>query len=177
MKKIVSAALLLGLTACAEVPPQAPANQLAFNDFEGLDGWTGDLALPSLTKEHAHSGAYAVRVADGLEFSLGYRTVLRKLGDNKLRKIKVQAWVYVPSPKASCMLVTEVRNKGEDKTALWDGIRLTDVAKVQNRWVRVEKEIVLPATATPESQLQVYLWRSTSPQPTYLDDLRISRVE
>lgn len=177
MKKIAYAALALFLASCADDAAKAPADQISFNDFEAVEGWSAGAPVPSLTKERAHSGAFAVRVGSGVDFSLGYNNVLGKISSTRLRKIKVQAWVFVPSAQADCILVTQLHSNEQNKDILWDGLNITKMAKEVNKWVLVEKEITLPETATYTNQLLVYLWRSASPQPTYLDDLRISRVE
>ena len=39
MKKLLCGLLALGLAACGGAAPAPPADQLAANDFESLDGW------------------------------------------------------------------------------------------------------------------------------------------
>lgn len=177
MKKLAYAAFLLLLAGCANDAAKAPADQITFNDFEAVEGYTNGAAVPSLTKERAHSGTFAIRVANGVDYSLGYMNLLGKMSPTRLRKIKIQAWVYVPSAQANCVLVTQVRNLTQDKDIFWDGLDLTKTAKGVNKWVLVEKEVTLPETATYADQLLIYMWRGNSPQPTYLDDLRITRVD
>ena len=177
MKKIPAAALLLALAGCADNAAKAPANQITFNDFEAVEGWSAGEPVPSLTKERAHSGTYALRVGNGVDFRLGYRNVLGKISTARLHKLTIQAWVFVPGPQAECVLVTQVLGNEQNKNVFWDGLKIKEATKTVGKWVLIEKEITLPPTATPETQLLVYLWRSNSPQPTYLDDLRISRVE
>lgn len=177
MKKIAYAALALFLASCADDAAEAPADQISFNDFEAVEGWSAGAPVPSITKERAHSGSFAVRVGSGVDFSLGYNNLLGKISSTRLKKVKIQAWVFVPNAQATAVLVTQIHSVEQNKDLLWDGLDVTKEAKVINKWVQIEKEVTLPETATYTNQLLVYLWRSTSPQPTYLDDLRISRVE
>ena len=177
MQKISCIVLTLGLAACAEGGSQKPTNQLAFNDFENVEGWSGDAPVPSLTQEQAHSGTRAVRVAEGLDYSLGYRNTLGRMGRKPPQKIKVEGWVYAAAAQPASVLVTQLRNPTTNQDILWKGLNLADLVKTKHSWVRVEQTVALPATATPESQLLVYLWRNGSPQPTYLDDLRITSVD
>lgn len=177
MKKIAYAFLALALAGCNDEAAQAPAGQITFNDFEAVDGWSTGVPVPSLTKEKAHSGTYAIRVAPGLDYSTGYNNLLGKISTTRLRKVKVQAWVFVSNPQSTAVLVTQIHSVEQSKDLLWDGLDVTKAAKETNKWVQIEKEVVLPETATYTNQLLVYLWRNGSAQPTYLDDLRISRVE
>lgn len=179
MKRFLYALAALSLAACNDQPTTAgrPKGQLAFNDFENVEGWASGAAVPSLTTEKAHSGTTAVQVTPGLDFSLGYNNLLGKTGDGTARKIRVRAWVLVPNAKASAVLVTQLRDEATQKDVLWEGLPLAQTVKTFNQWVPVEKEVVLPPTAAYPNRLLVYLWRNDSSQPTYLDDLEISRVD
>ncbi|WP_046247402.1 carbohydrate binding domain-containing protein [Hymenobacter terrenus] len=179
MKKIIYSCLALTLAACGEQSYKS-ANSLAYNDFESVDGWLAGAQVPSLTKEKAHSGSYSVKVSVGNDFSMGYNNLLGKISSGRLRKVKVQGWVFLPDDKTNAVLVTvlaDVKNPQANKTILWEGINLLKAANSYNKWVKVEKEIVIPETATASDQMLVYLWRNDSAQPAYLDDLEISRIE
>lgn len=178
MKKVFYGALALALAGCgSDEVAKTPADQITFNDFEAADGWSAGAPVPSLTKEKAHSGTFSIRVAPGLDYSLGYNNLLGKISSTRLKKVKVQAWVFVPNAQSTAVLVTQVHSVEQNKDLLWDGLDVAKEAKALNKWVQIEKEITVPETATYTNQLLVYLWRSGSAQPTYLDDLRISRVE
>jgi hypothetical protein len=176
MKVFFYAAFALGLAACHD-QAAPPAGQLASNDFENVEGWTSGVAVPSLTTDKAHSGTHAVMVAPGTDFSLGYNNLLGKTGDGKLRKIRLQAWVFVPDAKAATVLVTQLRDEATQKDVFWDGLPITPAAGKLNEWVKVEKVVTLPPTAAYSNRLLVYLWRKESALPTYLDDLEISRAD
>ena len=167
------------MAGCSQ-KPAAPTNSdvLAANDFENLDGWLADSpALATLTKTRAHSGAYSTQVGPGYDFGLGYSNPLSRLASEWPGKIKVSAWVFVPSNQEAGKLVTELKTgDANSKGLLWEGLDLAKAVKSYNQWQYVEKVVALPEAAKPSSRLLVYLWRAESKQPVYLDDLKISRV-
>lgn len=178
MKKLLFGLIALGCVACGGADKKND-NLLTGNDFEESEGWLNGGTNPSLTKEKAHSGAYAVKVAPGLDYSLGYNGVLGKLSPSRLEKLKLHAWVYLPDDKATAKLVTEVKNAGQEKSIVWDGFDLVERGKVDgfNKWIEVEKVVPLPSTVNSESQLLVYLWRGDSSQPVYLDDMQLLKAD
>lgn len=178
MKKILYGTLLLAVAACGRNSGDSK-NRLAFNDFESLDGWSSGVVNPSLNKEEAHSGVYSVKVNPGIDYSLGYNNEVGKISNARLQKIHIHAWAKVPNDKAVGVLVTEVKNEGEDKSALWDGLNMVEEAKAKgfNKWIEIDKTLNLPESLKYNSRLLVYLWRGSSSQPVYLDDLEISRAD
>lgn len=170
-------AVLALVSSCGDKTADVPANQLAGNDFEAVDGWMGDNTPLSLTKEKAHSGRYAIKVGPGVEYSMGYNNLLGKLSPSKLRKIKIRAWVNVPSGKAESMLVATVIDPASGSAIMWKGSKLIDQVKSYNKWVELEKEIVLPDNISYSHKLSVYLWRTGANETAYLDDLTIEKAE
>lgn len=179
MKNLLYASLVLALTACGDKATDVPANQLAGNDFESVEGWMGDNTPGSLTKDKAHSGRYAVRVDPGNEFSMGYSNVLGKLSPSRLKKIKVHAWVNVPAINSNAVLVTQITDPANPTAppVMWDAMKLGEQAKTPNKWVEIEKEITLPSNVTYTNRIQVYLWRPSGSETAFLDDLSIMKVE
>lgn len=176
MKKWVGLLLTAALASCSGESNTTPANQLAHNDFEQIDGWLGDASTASLTKEKAHSGVYSVSVRPGQDYSLGYSNVLGKMSASRPEKIKLNGWVFVPSAQAGAKLVVEVTDptRPTDNTLLWQGIELNKKAKKFNEWQEIEEIIPLPATAKATSRFKLYLWRADSAQPVYLDDIALN---
>lgn len=180
MRKYVLAAALLpaGLLAgCSSNSGAAPATGLlAATDFENLDGWLADSpALATLTRDQAHSGRYSTVVSPGHDFSLGYNNALSRLAPVWPARLRVSAWVLLPSERAAAKLVTEVKGPGANGPGLlWEGLDLLKAVKVANQWQHVEQLITLPPTAKANSRLLVYLWRADTKEPVYLDDLQIS---
>lgn len=178
MKKLLYALTAFGMVACGKGGNDIPANQLASNDFESLDGWIGDQPITSLTKEKAHSGRYSIKVDPNIEYSLGFNMLLGKLSTSKLKKIKIHAWVNVPNAKSAVVLVTQITNPADNnKQLLWEGVNMGNEVKTLNKWVEIEKTITVPDNATYNDKLGVYLWRTSSPETIYLDDLTIERVD
>lgn len=171
MKKSVSM-LLLALAGCGQ--GAAPANQLAQNDFEAVEGWSGDAVSPSLTREKAHSGAYSVAVRPGVDYSMGYTNALGKMSARKPEKIKLTAWVLVPSAQVGTNLVVEVKDAGPGPALLWQGLDLKKEVKKFNEWQQIEKVILIPPAASEVSVFKTYLWRADGVQPVYLDDVTLT---
>ncbi|GGF04599.1 carbohydrate binding domain-containing protein [Hymenobacter cavernae] len=178
MRKLLYLLLTAGVAACAEKQTQLPANLITHNSFEELDGWMGsDQYLASLTTEQAHSGKYSAKVDPAIEFSTGYSKQLGKVAARIPKKLKIKAWVNLSNSKATPFLVTELKQAGTNKQLLWEGLELAKEAKHYNLWVQVEKTVSLPAEAAYSDVLKVYLWRGSSIQPAYIDDLMILNEE
>lgn len=164
------------ITSCRDADgDEKSINRLASNDFETVEGWVGDVPFPSLTTDKAHSGKYSVRVGPGIEYSTGYSSEVGKVSPIKLTKMKVRSWVYLQGDSPA-ILVTEVKNATDEKPLLWDGLELAKATRRRNEWVKVEKEISLPADIKPTTRLKVYLWSNGSNAPVYIDDLQIIRA-
>ncbi|MGI4869730.1 MAG: hypothetical protein ACRYFX_00980 [Janthinobacterium lividum] len=179
MKKCVYGLLALAVAACGK-PSEKLANLLTQSDFEAVQGWSCEATSPSLTQEQAHSGRYSAKAAPGIDYSLGYQGTLGKLVPARVAKLRLRAWVYVvPGDKASTVLVTEVRNPSQEKPLLWDGAGLVELAQKDgfSKWLLVEQDIAIPAEAGADSELRVYLWRNTSTQPVYLDDVQLLKAD
>ncbi|MEJ7661966.1 MAG: hypothetical protein WKG07_21540 [Hymenobacter sp.] len=92
--------MALALGSCGGSDATKPANLLASNDFESLDGWLGGEVGPSLTREQAHSGVYSVKVDPKVDYSMGYSNPLGRLSSSQVTKLKLHGWVFLPSNQA-----------------------------------------------------------------------------
>ncbi|MDO7875072.1 hypothetical protein Q5H93_10050 [Hymenobacter sp. ASUV-10] len=146
------------------------------NDFEGMSGWFPDAQLASISHDVAHSGRYSLRAGAGNEYSLSYKGALRQIFETRPAKIKVSGWGFLSTPDAKGTLVVAINDPlaPEGEPLLWAGLDLAEAVKSPNKWVEVSKTIELPATATPESVLTIYLW-GNSGQPVYLDDIQLEK--
>lgn len=148
------------------------------NDFESIYGWLPEPQNPTLTTEKAHSGKYSIKVDNVYDFSMTYRTPLGRLHNSRIKKIKIEAWAFVPSAKTPVALITVIDPaEASDKSLLWESLDLNVAVKGEfGKWVKVSKDITVPAEATFNSRLSIYLWRNGPvPGPTYLDDIVIRR--
>lgn len=179
MKKLFYLALAVSVISCDRQSEKISVNQLTSNNFEMVDGWMGDNTHPSLTKEKAHSGVYAIKVGPGIEYSMGYNNKLSNLSVSKITKIKVRAWVNIPDGNSSSILVTSVEDTDSQpaESLLWTGLKLSDQVKTFNKWVEVEKTITFPPTVNYKHKIKVYLWRTPAQGTALLDDLVIEKVE
>ena len=164
------------LAGCGNRDSAQPDNLLASNNFEQLEGWTAETPLPSLSREKAHSGNFAMRVGPGVEYANGYINTLGKLSPTRLGQIKVKAWVFVAEGNTSAVIVTQLLDAAAgSKPLLWEALPLEKATSKRNEWVEVEKTISLPANVGPNTKLYVYLWRGASPTVAYIDDMQILR--
>ncbi|GAB2946480.1 hypothetical protein GCM10027048_09320 [Hymenobacter coalescens] len=180
MKKLLYALLALGMAACGKKDTETLSpNQLMTNDFESIEGWIDNMNVPSLSKDKAHSGRYALKVGPESEYSLGYNVLLGKLSPSKLKKVKVKGWVYMPNGKAQAMLVTQLTdpvNPG-GQPILWDGLDLAKSVKNYNKWVEVEKVVTLPENANYAHKFTIYLWRTNPSEVVYFDDISVEKAD
>jgi hypothetical protein len=175
MLKHLSAALLLAVTlaGCTKSDDASDANVLSSNDFDHLEGWAGDLpSLNTLSKVKAHSGLYSTSVRPGIDYSLGYSTILSKITSSRPQKLTIKAWVMLPGEQANSRIITEIKDP-DKPNLLYDAFELRTVVKKYNEWQQVEHTIAVPSTVSANSRLLVYLWRADSNEPVYLDDMQI----
>lgn len=176
--------LLLGLagvfSACqrsSDVPPVGSGQkEWIRQDFESLWGWIGKDHANSLTQEKAHSGRFAIKTGPGIDYSLPFSAPLDQLSPTKPRKLRVQAWVWVPEEKNATTLVIEAG--GTKGTVSWQGIRLANKVKSYGSWEEIDENVLMDTRITSDDALNVYLWRQDgNDSPVYLDDLVISEAE
>ena len=172
---VLGLGLLLG-SGCSPTAPDEPnaRDVLASTNFDHLDGWTGD--SPSLNRAHAHSGAYSVLVKPGVPYSLGYNNPLGRLSIARPHKLRIDAWVLRSGPFSKSLLVVEVKEPTTDAKIIWDGLDLSKEVPKLNEWQHIRHVVDIPTTVSAASHIGVYLWGADASQPTYLDDLTISRV-
>lgn len=179
MKNLFCVLALAGLMAsCSsdDALPAAGANTITTNDFESMMGWVAN--SETLTKEHAHSGKYALKVDAGHEYSLTYDAVLGQVSPRKLKKIRVTGWGMLPNEKATGVLSVQVTDPDQgNKGVFGEGIDLKEQIKDYNKWVKVSKEFTLPDEVTYTQHMKIFLWRAGSSEPAYIDDIAVEIAE
>jgi len=153
----------------------ADSTELASNDYESVVGWMPD--PKTLTREQAHSGRYAVKVDVANEYGMGYGQLLAKALDHKPTKMRIEGWAMMADANSKARLDFQLINLLTNKAVVYDGIAYDTVIKSYGKWVKISKDISLPATITSNLELRVFLWRAGATSPAYLDDLRISEVK
>lgn len=169
------AALGLLATSCKGSDSEVSVpNQIAFNDYEAVVGWTSN--TESITRERAHSGIYSVKVGGPTEFGMGYGLELSKAVDHKPHKIHLEAWGFMTDPKATARLGFQLYDPAQNKEVFGDGIDYSTAVQTPGKWIKISKDITLPDNTSSAQQMRVFLWRAGASSPAYVDDIRISEV-
>ena len=177
LRPLASGLFLLAATSCgADQATPAKGDVLVSTDFENLAGWMGTSPNSSLNREEAHSGPYSIKVDGSTEYSVSFSNTLGNQHDVRVRRVRVRAWVFVPSAEASGLLITQVGNGGGSKPLVWDAFDLVKaVAGNYDQWVEVNRVVDIPEATTAATGFGIYLWRNNpSSQPIYLDDLTVT---
>lgn len=172
---------LLLLAACGSSDQTAAtkADILVSTDFDSLAGWMGTPPNPSLTREKAHSGRYSSKVGGSIEYGLTFANTLGELHEVRVKRLKISAWVFVPSAQASALFITHGGDAQPNAKPLIYNI--LDVVKAVDgnygQWVPISKILELPDAVIYSTNIGFYLWRpSPSPESVYLDDLTVTAV-
>ena len=180
-KRLARAGLLAGLVGLAACGGDPRAGQyvgdiITATDFEQLAGW-GDADGPALTRQQVHSGRTATFVGPTREYSLTYHLPLGRASVHPIKAVELEAWVYLPSDKANATLAVQVLPPGGGKPLYDEPLHLLDLVHVFGRWLGVHQVFVLRWDLPSEAELRIFLWRATSPEPVYLDDLTVKARE
>jgi len=169
---------LVGLAACGGDPRagQYVGDNVTTTDFEQLAGW-GDADRQALTQQQAHSGRTATFVGPARAYSLAYYLPLGQASVHPLKAVELDAWVYLPSGKASAALAVQVLPPGGGAPLYHEQLPLLDQVHDFGSWQRVHHVFVLPQGLPGEAELRIFLGRATSPEPVYLDDLTVKARE
>jgi hypothetical protein len=177
MKSLAALLGLLLVSACspgADRPPRLDDSVVTFNDFESGGGWSGDPDHNNTSlvqKGPAHSGRYALRVDANHEYSLTFAMALGRMREAKFQKLRLEAWVFMPSERATGTVGLQLLAPDKSKQVFSDDIKLREAVKTYGKWVPIRKDITLPVEAAPGQQLRVFLWRADATDEVLLDDV------
>lgn len=174
MKTLLLALSLALLTACGHNTEPDDKELLMYNDFDSLVGWIPEAT--SISKGQAHSGQYSLKVDKGQEFSLGFSSVLGQLSSTRLRGVRVEAWAYLPKKEDKARLGFIVKDAVGGKELLGDGLDLQEQVRESGKWIKISKEFTLPASASYNSQLLIFVWGPGLNGPVYLDDIQLTAL-
>jgi len=180
LQAALAAGLLAGLSACGDDPAKGRyvGDTVIRTDFEDLAGWGPDPSY--LSDVHAHSGRQAIFIAPDREYSLTYHLPLGQASLHRIKALDVSAWVYLPSDKAKATLAIQVfRAPGQPAgPPLYSGdLLLTDAVHKYGKWQPIQHVFVLPDDLPVDAELRLYLWRASSTERVYLDDLYVKARE
>jgi hypothetical protein len=94
-----------------------------------------------------------------------------------MRKIRLQAWAYMPSERSTARLGIQIKDPVTGQEVFGDGINLADEVKKTREWTQVSKEITLPENITATQKFLLFLWRASATDAAYIDDVRLSIIE
>ena len=164
---------LIGLVSCSG--NRNTDDQVFSNDFENLIGWGCE--HPSLTKDQAFSGRYAVKIDNNIENSLGFYQTLGEVTAKKPRVIKVECQAYLHKDSKGSLVVS-IGAPGAPQAALWEAIPLHQEVSKYEQWVQISKAFKVPDSVQFSDKILCHLWRSEgTSSPTYIDDLKITVLE
>lgn len=169
--------LLAGCERAANVPPVGSGKkEWLHQDFDNLRGWLAEEQAVSLTQEKAHSSRVSIKTGPGIDYSLTFSAPLDQLSATKPRKLRVQAWVWVPEETNNTTLV--ITTVGSEGVVSWEGIQLANAVRDYKNWQHLDQKVMMSPQLTSDHVLKVYLWqRNGNDKPLYLDDLVISEEE
>ncbi len=166
--------------ACSGDPADGTwvGDEVTHNDFETVAGW-GAADRSTLTRDHAHSGRYAVVVDSTHETGLMFDLPLYEASVHSLQAVEVTAWVYLPNNRADATLQAEtVADGGSPNTPPYrEEFPLRSQVEVFKRWTEVTHIFHLPGGLPGSTHLRLYLKRGSSADPVYLDDIRVKARE
>lgn len=174
--------LLLGAAAaCSSNPADGKwiGDEVTHNDFESVAGW-GGADRSTLTRDHAHSGRYAVLVDAGHANGLMFDLPLYEANVHSLAAVEVDAWVYLPGDNADARLRVELlAGEGPEPrpTLHQEELPLLPQVKEFKKWTPVHHIFPLPQGLPGSTRLRLFLQRGSSPEPVYLDDIRVKARE
>lgn len=167
---------LLGLlTTCTSDADKQNVDQLIFNDFEKFSGWLP--ATSSLTMERAHSGQWSIKTDQNNEYSLTYSNSLAAVSAKRFTKVRLSGWVYLTQLNSVTINLKIVRSTEDDAVVFFQQVDLSESVSKPNQWIKVSRDISLPAEITADNVLLFYMWRASSTSPTYLDDLELTAIQ
>lgn len=173
--------LAAGSAACTGRDPADGTwigDEVTHNDFEAVAGW-GGADRSSLTRDHAHSGRYAVVVDSTHETSLMFDLPLYEASVHTLVAVEVEAWVYLASDQADATLQVETVAEGAaaGAPAYREPFVLRPQVEEVKRWTFVHHIFHLPGGLPGSTHLRLFLKRGRSLTPVYLDDIRVKARE
>jgi len=170
---------VLVLAGCSTDPGRGKwvGDYVTTNNFESVAGWGADAS--TLTKEHTHSGQFAVRVDADHEYGQTFDLPLNQASVHALKGVELEAWAYLPSAQASGALVLQIIDAaGADSRVVHsEQVELLNEVKEYKEWTKVRHVFNLPDALSPDYHLRIFLWRSGSKEPVYIDDISIKALE
>lgn len=150
---------------------QQSTTPFVHNNFEQYEGWT--ITLPgALTSEKSHSGQWATKTDRGVEFSMGFTSLLSDWGED--RTARLRAWVWLPHGRLPLVwIVVKVMRDGVE--VHHQNLHLEQVVTRYRQWELVSLRLTFPADLLPSDKVQLFMWQPVqgNAEAVYMDDLVI----
>ncbi|MBO3271899.1 hypothetical protein [Hymenobacter defluvii] len=175
---MASIGLVLAMTACKSRPAhQDDVHEYVIldEDFEQLGSWLTEPA-PTLTKERAHSGRYAVKVDKEHPYSITYRLTLNKAFKTRPHRVRLSAWVWVARSSDQAQLVFSLNSPTSNTPPIFTTRIYIGDNWPFKRWVHLSRDIDLPPEFSSESQIVIYLWHCAAQNPVFADDWKLIEI-
>lgn len=143
------------------------ANFMYQNSFDNYKDFGFDHA--TLRSGNAHSGEWYCELDSINQYSIGYSKKIKDLPVKNARKIKMSAWLYLPTFGSKANVVMTVGEQGKEAT-IWNGLNSEDIVDTEKQWTQVTGEFSLPENMNPEHTFMVYVWNYSN-EPIWCDDL------
>jgi hypothetical protein len=150
--------IVIGLSAimfCACGKKKNTANYMYQNTFDNYKDFGFDHA--TLKSGNARSGEWYCELDTINQYSITYSKKVKDLPVKNAKKVKLSAWLYLPTFNARATVVATVGEQGKE-AVMWNGLNTDDLVDTEKQWVQVTGEFALPANMNPEHTLQVYVW-------------------
>ncbi len=138
-----------------------------FNDCEGKERWSQS---HTYTEQRSFSGKKSSLVFRKQDCSVTWEYPFRIVPDSLKKSLLVELMFYQTYTLDEAVLVIDLKldSGGND----WQGFRLNEFPKAQNRWVKFSKIIPIDAAWQTAKLIKVYVYNS-SKHKLYVDDFHV----
>lgn len=143
------------------------SNYMYQNNFDYYKDYGYDHA--TLRSGNAHSGEWYCELDTNNPYSITYSKKIADLPVKNIKKIKMSAWLYLPSFNSKASIVVTVGELGKD-AATWNGVSTEKNVEEEKQWVQLTGEFEMPQNMNPNHTLQVYVWNHGK-ETVWCDDM------
>lgn len=140
-----------------------------FNDCDNKNVVWGQ--MHTITTELAYSGKKSSLIGAGNDFSITLEYPLKVIPDSLKRNIAIELMLNQASLNHNAMLIMEAY--GTDFSPYWVGFDLKSDINEVNKWVKYNKNIIIPDTIKQADLIKIYIY-NPSQEKIFIDDFSIT---